>query len=91
MIYFEMEGSEIHVRYPLPVLPIVISLINFQIAAIQDGVFAVPLGIFMAGRTQISLAFIGAAILFRSTLRVPAEADSPCNEGGCGHRCVRDE
>ena len=33
-------------------------------AAILAGVFAVPLGIFMAGRTEISLEFIGAAVLF---------------------------
>jgi len=33
-------------------------------AAILAGVFAVPLGIFMAGRTEISLPFIGAAVLF---------------------------
>jgi predicted MFS family arabinose efflux permease len=33
-------------------------------AAILAGVFAVPLGIFMAGRTEISLAFIGTAVLF---------------------------
>jgi len=33
-------------------------------AAILAAVFAVPLGIFMAGRTEISLAFIGAAVLF---------------------------
>lgn len=33
-------------------------------AAILAGVFAVPLGIFMAGRTEISLAIIGAAVLF---------------------------
>jgi len=33
-------------------------------AAILAGIFAVPLGIFMAGRTEISLAFIGAAVLF---------------------------
>ena len=33
-------------------------------AAILAGVFAVPLGIFMAGRTEMSLAFIGAAVLF---------------------------
>ncbi|PKL65197.1 MAG: hypothetical protein CVV32_04185 [Methanomicrobiales archaeon HGW-Methanomicrobiales-3] len=35
-----------------------------SMAAILAGVFAVPLGIFMAGRTEMSLAFIGAAILF---------------------------
>ena len=33
-------------------------------AAMLAGVFAVPLGIFMAGRTEITLAFIGAAVLF---------------------------
>ena len=33
-------------------------------AAILAGMFAVPLGIFMAGRTELSLAFIGAAVLF---------------------------
>jgi hypothetical protein len=33
-------------------------------AAILAGVFAVPLGIFMAGRTEITLAFIGGAVLF---------------------------
>ena len=33
-------------------------------AAILVGVFAVPLGIFMAGRTEITLAFISAAVLF---------------------------
>jgi hypothetical protein len=33
-------------------------------AAVLAGMFAVPLGIFMAGRTEITLAFIGAAVLF---------------------------
>ena len=33
-------------------------------AAVLAGVFAVPLGIFMAGQTDMSLAFIGAAVLF---------------------------
>ncbi|AGB02243.1 hypothetical protein [Methanoregula formicica] len=33
-------------------------------AAMLAGVFAVPLGFFMAGRTDTSLAFIGAAVLF---------------------------
>jgi hypothetical protein len=33
-------------------------------AAILAGVFAVPLGLFMAGRAEITLAFIGAAVLF---------------------------
>ena len=33
-------------------------------AAILAGTFAAPVGIYMAGRTDASLAFIGAAILF---------------------------
>ena len=33
-------------------------------AAILAGVFVVPIGIFLAGRTEISLAFISTAILF---------------------------
>ena len=33
-------------------------------AAMLAGVFAVPVGIFLAGRAEISLAFIGAAVLF---------------------------
>lgn len=33
-------------------------------AVVLAGVFAVPLGIFLAGRAEISLAFISAAILF---------------------------
>jgi len=33
-------------------------------AAILAGVFAVPLGCFLAGRSEITLAFIGAAMLF---------------------------
>ena len=33
-------------------------------AAVLAGVFVIPIGIFLAGRTEISLAFISAAILF---------------------------
>ena len=33
-------------------------------AAVLAGVFVVPIGIFLAGRAEISLAFISAAILF---------------------------
>jgi hypothetical protein len=33
-------------------------------AAMLAGVFAVPLGIYLAGRAEITLAFIGAAVLF---------------------------
>ena len=35
-----------------------------EMAAVLAGVFAVPLGIFMAGRTEITLGFISAAVLF---------------------------
>ena len=33
-------------------------------AAMLAGLFAVPIGYFIAGRTEITLAFIGAAVLF---------------------------
>ena len=33
-------------------------------AAVLAGTFAVPVGIFLAGRAEITLAFIGAAVLF---------------------------
>jgi hypothetical protein len=33
-------------------------------AAVLAGTIAVPLGIFMAGRTEITLGFIAAAVLF---------------------------
>ncbi len=33
-------------------------------AAIMAGTFAVPLGVFLGGRAEITLAFIGAAVLF---------------------------
>ncbi|MFA4861407.1 hypothetical protein [Methanoregula sp.] len=33
-------------------------------AAMMAGLFAVPVGIFLAGRAEITLAFIGAAVLF---------------------------
>ena len=33
-------------------------------AAILAGIFAIPFGLFLAGRTEITLAFIGAAVLF---------------------------
>jgi hypothetical protein len=33
-------------------------------AALLAGLFAVPLGIFLAGRAEITLAFVGAAVLF---------------------------
>jgi hypothetical protein len=35
-----------------------------EMAAMLAGTFAAPVGIFLAGRTDISLAFIGAAVLF---------------------------
>jgi len=33
-------------------------------AALLAGIFAVPLGIFLAGKAEITLAFIGAVALF---------------------------
>ncbi|MEN6444316.1 MAG: hypothetical protein ABFC71_11285 [Methanoregula sp.] len=33
-------------------------------ASVLAGVFAIPVGIFLAGRAEITLAFIGAAVLF---------------------------
>jgi len=35
-----------------------------EMASILAGMFAAPLGIFMAGRMESTLAFIGAAVLF---------------------------
>jgi hypothetical protein len=35
-----------------------------EMAAMLAGTFAAPVGIFLAGRTDMSLAFIGAAVLF---------------------------
>jgi hypothetical protein len=35
-----------------------------EMAAVLAGMIAVPLGIIMAGRTEISLTFVGAAVLF---------------------------
>jgi len=35
-----------------------------EMAAVLAGMIAVPLGIFMAGRTEITLGFIGGAVLF---------------------------
>ena len=35
-----------------------------EMASMMAGVFAVPVGIFLAGRAEITLAFIGAAFLF---------------------------
>ncbi|MDD1693605.1 MAG: hypothetical protein LUQ71_02655 [Methanoregula sp.] len=34
------------------------------LAAVLAGIFSVPLGIFLAGRTEISLAIIGASVIF---------------------------
>jgi putative Ca2+/H+ antiporter (TMEM165/GDT1 family) len=41
-------------------------------AAVLAGVFAVPLGCWFAGRAEISLAVISAAVLFLPLFRVPA-------------------
>ena len=57
------------------------------------GVFAVPAGIYLAGRTGIALAFIAAMIVFMPLFRVPAETDPAGDASGCsgGCRCVREE
>ena len=41
-------------------------------AAVLAGVFAVPPGCWFAGRAEISLAFISAAVIFLPLFRVPA-------------------
>ena len=62
-------------------------------AAMLAGVFAVPAGIFLAGRTEITLAFISAAVLFLPLFCVSAEVNAPGDEGrcGCSDRGVREE
>ena len=62
-------------------------------AAVLAGAFAVPLGCWFAGRAEISLAFISAAILFLPLFRVPAKSNPAGDEGGygCSDRCVREE
>ena len=52
-------------------------------AAVKAGVFAVPTGIYLTGRTGIALAFIVAMIVFMPLFRVPAETDPVGDEGGC--------
>ena len=55
------------------------------VAAALAAMFAIPLGFFLAGRAEITLAFIGATVLFPATLHVPAEADPVWYENGRGH------
>ena len=62
-------------------------------AAMLAGVFAVPLGIFLAGRAEITLAFIGAAVLFLplfvflpKLIQQAMKADADAVD-----RCVREE
>ena len=52
-------------------------------SAMLAGVFAVPAGIYLTGRTGIALAFILAMIVFMPLFRVPAETDSMGDAGGC--------
>ena len=56
-------------------------------AAILAGVFAVPAGCYLAGRTGIALAFILAMIVFVPLFRLPAETDPAGNAGGCAGGC----
>jgi len=57
-----------------------------EMAAMLAGTFAAPVGFYMASRTDMSLAFIGAAVLFPAAVRVSAEADPAGDEGGHGRR-----
>ena len=52
-------------------------------AAVLAGVFAVPAGIYLTGRTGIALAFILAMIVFVPLFRLPAETDPAGDAGGC--------
>ena len=62
-------------------------------AGILAGSIAVPAGIWFAGRTEITLAFIGAAVLFLPLFVFLPKLIQRGDEGGCGccHRCVREE
>jgi len=51
--------------------------------SILAGTFAVPAGIYLAGRTGIALSFIVAMILFMPLFRLPAETDPAGDAGGC--------
>ena len=50
-------------------------------ATMLAGVFAIPAGIFLAGRAEITLAFISAAVLFLPCICVPAQVIATGNEG----------
>ncbi len=53
-------------------------------AVMMAGVFAVPLGIFLAGRAEITLAFIGAAVLFLPLFVFLPKLNAAGDEGRCG-------
>jgi hypothetical protein len=62
-------------------------------AAILAGVFAVPLGIYMAGPDRDHPCVHRGGCPVPAALRVPAETNSACDEGGyrCSDRGVREE
>ena len=62
-------------------------------AGILAGSIAVPAGIWFAGQTEISLAFIGAAVLFLPLFVFMPKLIQRAYEGGygCSHRCVWEE
>ena len=64
-----------------------------EMAAMLAGTFAVPLGIFLAGRTEITPCVHRRCGPVPAALCVPAEADPAGDEGGygCGDRGVREE
>jgi hypothetical protein len=51
-------------------------------AAMLVGVFVAPLGIFLAGRAEITLAYIGTTVWFLPLFVVPAVTNLECDQGG---------
>ena len=82
------EDLEIYTEHPHYFWPGEVGM-----AAILAGMFAVPAGIYLAGRMGIALTFIVAMIVFMPLFRVPAEIDPAGNAGGRsgGGRGVREE
>ena len=64
-----------------------------EMAAILAGTFAAPVGVFLAGRTDMSLAFIGSAVLFLPLFVFLPKLDPAGDESGhgCRDRGVREE
>ena len=69
------EDLEIYTEHPHYFWPGEVGM-----AAILAGMFAVPAGIYLAGRTGIALTFIGAMLVFMPLFRVHAEIDPAGDE-----------